>query len=267
MSDTTAEILRRYEQYLRAAGFTEATMRLRLGFARRIVRLYGVALSNENVSEFLSGKHAAKGTLSRSSRSTYFSCLTDWTQFLLFLGYITSDPMNGLAKPQHPKLLPKPLSDEEVELVKARAPSQAMRDQITIILLAGLRASEVANIRGEHVQPDRIFVQGKGEKDAYLPTHPDLWELAQRYPRRGRWFPTSTAQTVSQNIGRLFRRVGIAHGSAHRLRHTFATRLLDAGVDLRTIQTLMRHETLATTEIYTRVHPGAARGAILHLSA
>ncbi|GAC1387391.1 MAG: hypothetical protein NVSMB48_26680 [Marmoricola sp.] len=258
-------LLARYEQYLKAAGFTAATLRLRLGFAKRILRLFGRGLTNDDVTEFLAGEHSRHG-LSRSSRSTYYACFVDWTQFLLFLGYIDIDPMVGLSRPKVKRTLPKPLTDAEVEAIKRAAPP-IVRDQITIVLLTGFRASEVAKMCGEHVQADTTFVNGKGDKDAYLPTHPDLWELAQRYPRRGPWFPGETAQTVSLNMGRVFRRVGITAGATHRLRHTFATRLLDAGVDLRTIQTLMRHESLATTEIYTRLPQNSAQDAIRKLSA
>jgi site-specific recombinase XerD len=192
----------------------------------------------------------------------------DWTQFLLFLGYINADPVAGLTRPKVKRTLPKPLTDEEVEAIKEKAPTQQIRDQITLVLLTGLRASEVAVICGDDVQADRLFIRcGKGDKDAYLPTHPDVWTIAQRYPRRGRWFPGATAQSISLNMSRVFRRVGITEGATHRLRHTYGSRLLAAGVDLRTIQTLMRHESLATTEIYTKLPQNSAQDAIRKLSA
>jgi len=93
-----------------------------------------------------------------------------------------------------------------------------------------------------------------------IPTHPALWDLAQSYPRRGLWFPSPVRAGehygtgyVTQRVAERFRDVGIERGSIHRLRATYGTSLLRSGANLRVVQTLMRHSSLATTEHYLGV--------------
>jgi integrase/recombinase XerD len=95
--------------------------------------------------------------------------------------------------------------------------------------------------------------------------------MAQRYPRYGYWFPGNQAghirpQQVSMTVGRLFHSIGI-EGSIHRCRHVFGTRLLRSGVNIRTVQKLMRHANLDTTANYTAVDEDELRAAIDLLGA
>ena len=92
---------------------------------------------------------------------------------------------------------------------------------------------------------------GKGGKVVTLPCHPDLWDMAQRYPRNGYWYPGSDdghirSQHVSLVVGKLFDAFGI-EGS---ILHVFGTRLLRQGVNVRVVQKLMRHARLQTTTMY-----------------
>jgi len=116
-----------------------------------------------------------------------------------------------------------------------------------------------------------LFVTGKGGQEATVPTHPDLWLLAGSYPATGYWFPSPSgghilAGTVGIRVGRLFRRHGI-EGSIHRTRHTYGTRLLRSGANIRVVQTLLRHASLATTEMYTAVDEDERRAAVCLLRA
>jgi site-specific recombinase XerD len=141
-----------------------------------------------------------------------------------------------------------------------------VRDWIVLALLAGLRVHEIAKIRGEDVSRDGIYVKGKGGVEAVLPIHPDLWAMAQRYPRRGWWFPSHMGghvegDTISAHVSALFGPLGI-DGSTHRLRHVYGTRLLRSGVHVRRVQRLMRHGSLETTALYTAVDEDELQAAI-----
>jgi integrase/recombinase XerC len=88
------------------------------------------------------------------------------------------------------------------------------------------------------------------------------------YPKNGWWFPSYACsgehirgQSVTQMISNVFRRAGVKPG-AHRLRHWYATKLLEAGADLRTVQELMRHASVQSTQIYTQVTDQRRREAI-----
>jgi site-specific recombinase XerD len=132
---------------------------------------------------------------------------------------------------------------------------------------AGLRLSEVRHLRPIHIQSERMLIrveQGKGAKDRYTLLSPQLLQELRAYWREyrpGEWlFPNQkrsgpilrgTAQHIYYNAKR---RAGLQRGHGiHTLRHCFATHLLEAGVDLRTIQHLLGHRNLQTTAIYLHV--------------
>ncbi|MCE5292481.1 MAG: tyrosine-type recombinase/integrase [Nocardiaceae bacterium] len=135
------------------------------------------------------------------------------------------------------------------------------RRMILLATLAGLRVHEIAKIRGEDVDVAgrMIRVIGKNDKIALIPMHPILVEMAEDMPRKGFWFESPSrpgeclySQSVSQIVGNAMRRAHIA-GTPHSLRHWFASNLLASGADLLTIRELLRHSSVATTQIYTKV--------------
>lgn len=262
-------IMREYERYLQACNRSGRTVKLRLGIARRCLRTWGLAITREAIEGLLATDEQGRER-ARWTRVTYYWSIHDFCEFLVVAGYIGDNPAEHVEKPRSDKGLPRPLTNEEVARIRA-ACSGRLLDVVTIMLVTGLRVHEVAKLRGEDVQEDSVYVLGKGHHEAFIPTHPDLWEIAQRYPRRGYWFPGGhnghvAGQSLTSEVTALFRSLGI-EGSSHRLRHTFGTRLLRQGENLRTVQRLMRHKTLATTEIYTQVLDDELRAAITRLSA
>lgn len=205
------------------------------------------------------------------TRATYYGHLRSFFTFALQMRMITVDPMALMRRPKVGKGVPRPLTPEQVDLVRAAA-DPTVSAWLILGFKAGLRAHEVAKIRGEDVQPNELFVLGKGGVSDFVPTHPAVWTLAQRMPRTGFWFPSGAqsghvnSMTVSTLTSRLFASKGI-HGSLHRCRHTFATELLRAGVNIRVVQTLMRHASLASTEVYCAVDECERRDAINRLAA
>ena len=203
----------------------------------------------------------------QSTAATYFSYLNSWHKWLVMMEYRTGNPMVKLQTPKRPERSPRPVADADlVKLLNLRMHART-RVMILLAALAGLRVAEVAQVKGEDLDLDagRIQVLGKGRKRAWVPLHPILRELAATMPRTGYWFPGNSRRPgqpilpkgVSDIIGQAMRRAGV-QGTPHSLRHWYATTLLSEGADLRTVQELMRHSSVQTTQVYTQV-PDARR--------
>lgn len=267
MSNELERILREYLRWLESLTRPK-TVSARRAFIRARLTEWGhpagwdtITMQRFLIYDARKGKRRPEWTI-----ATYYTHLRDFGRWCDATGVTEGDPTGQVAKSARPSNVPRPLTEDEVRIVlDAATPKQ--RAWLLLALHAGLRAHEVAKIRGEDITEDFLRVDGKGGKVASLPTHPDLWELAQGYPRRGYWFPSSThaghvsAARVSGAIGELFAANGI-DGSIHRMRHTFGTRLVRQGVDLRRVQTLMRHSSLATTQGYLEVADAGLRDAI-----
>lgn len=207
---------------------------------------------------------------SQWTRVTYFSHLASAFSWAAETGQIEVSPLQGQRRPRTPKRTPRPLTSAEVARVLLAA-SGSVRAWVILALYAGLRAHEVAKFCGEDIDGEVLFVRGKGGKDAFLPVHPEVAAVAARYPRSGFWFPSRSTTGhvgrthVSARVSELMSSVGIA-GGLHRCRHTFATGLLRSGANIRVVQTLMRHDSLATTEGYLEVIEAERRDALRLLS-
>lgn len=258
-----------YGRWCRSWDASERTISARQVMLRGRLAEWGVGgFTTDNVVDFLSRPKPDGEPRSRWTKATYHGHLTSICAWMLAAGIIPSDPMPDTRKPKRPKSLPRPLSDVELEAVLSVVKGQT-RDWLLLALHLGLRAHEIAKIKGQDVTMTGVYVMGKGGVPATLPCHPVVWEMAQRYPRTGPWFPGSDfghmrAQTISMVVGRLFHALGI-EGSIHRVRHSFGTRLMDSGANLRQVQQLMRHANLDTTALYTQVREDGLRDAILGL--
>lgn len=257
-----------FETWLRSWGASERTVECRVQVIRASLRIWGDPRT-VTVSQ-LQAWLASPAFSNPWTRATYYTHARSFFEWMRRSGVRPMDPMLDMRRPPHPKGKPRPLEDDEVDRVLAVATGHC-RAWVLLGLYAGLRAHEVVKIRGEEVTPRGIFVLGKGRKPAVLPTHPKIWDLAQEYPRTGWWFPSPVSEsghmarhTVSISVGRLFGSLGI-EGSHHRLRHTYGTRLLRGGTNIRVVQEVMRHESLQTTAAYTAVDEEERMRAVLTL--
>ncbi len=199
---------------------------------------------------------------SDSTAATYHSYLRSWFKWLCLMDHREDNPMVKVGAPRYPDRIPRPVSDDSLVRLLLTRMHHRTRVMILLASLAGLRVHEVAKIGGEDVDLSsrQLYVHGKGGSRHLLPLHPLLIDAAHTMPTRGWWFPSNTmrpghhvrSKGVSDIIGNAMRRAGVA-GTPHKLRHWFGTTLLDDGADIRTIQTLLRHKSLATTQIYTKV--------------
>lgn len=266
LTEQHVEIRDRYTNWLRSWSDSERTIQARRTMMTSRLAAWGLdGFTEQNVVDYLAAPKADGSKRSKWTRSTYYAHLNCICAWLLVAGLIPVNPMVNVRKPDRGSKMPRPLSEQEVARIEATV-QPPTSDWIKLALLAGLRASEIAAIRGEDVQADGIYVDGKGGKREILPCHPDLWHLAQRYPRTGYWFPGQfeghmRSQQISLRVGHLFRSLGI-DGSIHRCRHVYATRLLRSGVNIRTVQKLMRHSNLDTTANYTAVDEDELRNAV-----
>ena len=237
----------------------------------------------------------------RSSVSQRLAAIRSFHRFAARSGLAPGDPWGSIATPRIPRRLPRVLEVEQIERLLAavdaidpggrrRSPvasAIALRDRalVEVAYAAGLRISELASAQLSMLDLRRgeVRVLGKGRKerigllgrpaiaalDAYLDAgRPAL--LARRRtpgPDPDVVFLNHDGEPIGVRglrfrIARLCRLAGLPEGvSPHTLRHSFATHLLDGGADLRVVQELLGHESLATTQVYTHVSPARLRAA------
>lgn len=266
----TEATLNSYETYLNSWSASARTVGARLSLIRSLIERWGLdGFTRANVERFLAtddkGEPRAKWT-----QATYYNHLSDFCAFLVAAELLDESPMGEVRKAKPSKRRPNPLTADEVARLRDTLDGQVL-DWVQIALLSGLRAFEIAKLRGQDFSDEGLTVIGKGDKEAVLPCHPELTEMRDRYPAHGYWFPALDephirGQRISLIVSRAFSKQGI-DGSIHRCRHTFATDLLRKGVNIRVVQRLMRHDSLETTAGYLAVLGVEENEAILLLTA
>ncbi len=209
------------------------------------------------------------------TRSRKLCALRAFGRFLLAMGLSPKDPTLGLEAPYRRKSLPKDLTPQQVErLITFSLGKTPLRDQAILELLygAGLRAGEVVslNLGSVDLRERLVRVRGKGNKERVVvfgePCEKALREYlaserssgASRDPSAPLFVNEKGKRLSQRSIQRIVERRRRALGfsedvTPHTLRHSFATHLLTGGADLKTVQQLLGHESLATTQIYTHV--------------
>jgi len=229
---------------------------------------------SEELRQYLESRYNAG--LSSRSVARQLVAIHNFFLFLLQEGIVRSDPTTEVSTPRQWKRLPKFMNVEEVErLLKAPDPKHPLgiRDQAMIELLyaTGLRVSELVHLRCADLNSEVGVLQtaGKGGKDRLVPVGRSALRALERYqPARSRLlrgraseylFVTSRAKPLTrqcfwQRLRLYGRRAGIQrHLTPHLLRHSFATHLLERGADLRSVQLMLGHADISTTQIYTHV--------------
>jgi integrase/recombinase XerD len=259
-------------------------------FAEFLEGRNGVLLkaSEEDVAAFLENLRI-HGIESRSS-ARKLSCLRGFYKWLLLDRHIHHDPTVNIESPKAWKVLPKSLAEPEVVEMLERAGMAAshpqahatvLRDRAILELLyaGGLRVSEVTSLSTSDLALDagRVHVRGKGDKERIVPLGRNAIDALQAYLREGRPHlarisTRSKTSSARSDVARLFlslrgmpltrqwvwHLVKLANKSAspHRLRHSCATHMVEHGADLRSVQMILGHADISTTQVYTHLALG-----------
>lgn len=233
---------------------------------------------HEDVSGFmeeLRGNHLEQRSVARK-----LSCLRGFYRWLLLDKRIQRDPTINIESPQSWKVLPKSLPEADVRKMLERTALAAeveqgsalrLRDDALMNLLyaAGLRVGEIVTLHVEdlHLDQQRAQVRGKGDKERIVPLADAAVQSLERYLRDGR--PRLLGKTfqravflsvrgkplTAQTVWKIVKDAN-QQASPHKLRHSFATHMVEHGADLRSVQTLLGHADIATTQVYTHLALG-----------
>jgi integrase/recombinase XerD len=230
---------------------------------------------HEHIRKFLATLY--RQGLSARSVARHLAALRHFFQFLVKEGRLAADPAHEVEAPHLSHSLPKYLNFEEVEILLAQpdaASPQGLRDRAMLELLyaTGMRVSELLSVRWEDFEPNLGIVRclGKGSKERLIPVGKSALRAVEAYLRHGRsplakrpgvpyLFLNQRGGPLSRVgfwkiLGAYGRRAGIRVSlTPHMVRHSFATHLLERGADLRSIQTMLGHSDISTTQIYTHV--------------
>jgi site-specific recombinase XerD len=265
------------------------------GMAEKTRRAYGVdlaqlaewaagrgldpaALTHRDLRRFaavLGERGAAKSTVARK-----LAAIRTFYRHLLERREIDANPADLVSSPKRDAYLPQVLKPAEVvELLEAIPGSTPLdlrdRAMFELAYAAGLRAEELTGLDTTSADPDaeQVRVEGKGGRTRFVPAGEHAWRALDRYLTRGRpaldtgesaalFLSKSGRRLSTSDVRRRLRlqarRAGI---SPHTLRHSFATHLLEGGADLRSIQELLGHASISTTQTYTRVESGRLKMA------
>jgi site-specific recombinase XerD len=215
-------------------------------------------------------------SLSPGSRWTYGQHMRAYHLWLVKTKRRKDNPMDVVDLPKKPQRDPRPIEPYQLaEVMKvAEVASGRTRMMVLLAAFAGLRVHEIAKVEGKDFDPiaGTLRVEGKARKKSTVALHASIIAEAEKYPRKGLWFPNGhteptplTRHHVSRLIGQAMEAANV-DATAHALRHTFATSLVNADVDMLTIQKLMRHSSPTSTAIYAEVNRVRRAEAVSRLS-
>ncbi len=215
--------------------------------------------------------------LSARSVARNISAIKTFFRFLVSEGKIESSPARLLETPRTLHRLPDVLSQEEVERLLSQPDAVSPRGQrdramLESLYATGLRVSELVSLKISNINLEAGYVRtlGKGSKERAIPMGGRALEAIKNYLSGGRLqlakdrnapylFLNPSGRPMSrQGFWKIIKKYGVEAGikkkiSPHSIRHSFATHLLEAGADLRSVQVMLGHEDISTTQIYTHV--------------
>ena len=215
---------------------------------------------------------------SRSTVARKLAAIRTFYRHLVERGELEANPADLVASPKRDQYLPRVLRADEIAAILDAIPQSEplqVRDRAMFELAyaAGLRAEEIVNLDLDSIDPDgeELRVLGKGSRTRVVPAGEPAWRALERYVERARprladrarpdpalFLSRSGRRLSTSDVRRRLRictRAAAAGAgvSPHTLRHSFATHLLEGGADLRTIQELLGHASVSTTQTYTRI--------------
>jgi len=232
-------------------------------------------VGREDIRRFLGREREAGHSSATAARRLV--ALRTFYRFLILEKRVESDPTENIESPRPVKRLPSYLTPEEVDRLLTASNGSSPRGlrnraMLEMLYATGLRISELVGLTTERVNPEAgfVLVLGKGGKERVVPLGEVALDWLERYRKEARpsllgertsraLFVTSRGASMTRQNAWMFikacaRDAGIVkHMSPHTLRHSFATHLLEHGADLRSVQLLLGHSDISTTQIYTHV--------------
>lgn len=213
--------------------------------------------------------HLTERHFDRATIHLKMSALRSFYKWLVRQERVKQNPLVGLTLPKKARKLPKFLTIQQVEALLNAPDNPRDKAILEVAYSAGLRVHEIAGLNDDDldVLGEVIRVRGKGKKERLAPLGGPAIEALQKYldyrqrSARGPLFVNRfggrmTARSMQRMLKKYLLAVGLDPSlTPHKLRHSFATHMLDAGADLRSVQELLGHANLSTTQIYTHVTP------------
>jgi integrase/recombinase XerD len=249
-----------------AAGNTIAAYAADLSDAANFAKRRGLTLATQDAAtlrDYLALLEAEG--LSERTAARRLSALRQFHRFLVRETIRPDDPTGDLDSPKLPKSLPKYLGEAEVDALLAAARTATMRAALEILYATGLRVSELLSLPRAALAGDAmlLLIRGKGGRERVVPLSDAARDAAAPLlAAKGKWlFPGRDPKRAltRQGFGVALKLVALEAGldparvSPHVLRHSFASHMLARGADLRSLQLLLGHADIATTQIYTHV--------------
>ena len=292
-TEKTDKILVKYKQYLKLEkSLSDNTVDAYLTDLDKLLAYLTLENINildvrlENLEDFSAGLHDIG--IHPRSQARILSGIRSFYRFLIMEDYLESDPTELLESPQTGFKLPEVMTVEEIDLLigsidRSTKEGQRNRAILETLYSCGLRVSELCNLKLSELYFEEGFikVEGKGSKQRLVPISPRaINEIKLYFTDRNRIEVKKEYEDfvfVSQRRGKGLSRIMIFHMikelaqtagiikniSPHTFRHSFATHLLEGGANLRAIQCMLGHESIATTEIYTHIDRNMLRSEII----
>jgi len=243
----------------------------RRDLAQLALFLKGRGLAHADEADLFSFLASRRGRATSAARM--LSSLKRFYQYCVRERHATIDPTVKLDPPKRPQRFPKSLSEADVEaLLAAPSPDSALglrdRAMLEVLYASGLRVSELVTMKvyQANLNSGVVRIMGKGSKERRVPLGKSAIHWLQQYSAVKAGYGKSTSPSVFLHRGRPFTRqfawsmikrhaekAGIKNVSPHTLRHSFATHLLQHGADSRSVQALLGHSDISTTQIYTHI--------------
>lgn len=290
--DEREVIIKKYQQYLRLEkSLSKNTLDAYLTDLDKLLSFLALenievlSVSLKDLEHFAAGLHDIG--IHPRSQARIISGIKSFFHFLIMADYIEADPSELLEGPKIGFKLPEVLTVSEIDdIISAvdlsKNEGQRNRAILETLYSCGLRVSELTNLKLSdlYLKEGFIKVEGKGSKQRLVPISPRAIKELQLYfmdRNRGkikdgyedfvflaRWGNGISRIMVFHLIKELAKEAGITKNiSPHTFRHSFATHLLEGGANLRAIQCMMGHESIATTEIYTHIDRNMLRSEII----
>lgn len=291
-NERQALIIRKYQQYLKLEKALSAnTLDAYLTDLNKLLcflkteNIDMLAVTLDDLQRFAAGLHDIG--IHPRSQARILSGIKSFFHFLVMAGYREDDPSELLEGPKIGFKLPEVLTVEEIDTIistvdMSKKEGQRNRAILETLYSCGLRVSELCNLKLSELYFDEGFikVEGKGSKQRLVPISPraikeiKYWLLDRNlgkikkgfedYVFLARWGNSISRIMVFHLIKELAEKAGITKNiSPHTFRHSFATHLLEGGANLRAIQCMLGHESIATTEIYTHIDRNMLRSEII----